>query len=322
MDDRFMYGLRETPSPKFAERLNERLKQQERGEIVTEPGRSSSRWARGAMTAAAGVLAVALFALPSVRASAQAFLNLFRVVNFTAVPVNTDRINQLNRSGLNLSTLIGKQVEVLADPGPARVFATTTDAADAAGIKVRLPTILPPGLTLVRTEVEGEHAVRVTGDTRKLTDILETIGLTDVQPPAGLDGQVATLRVQPIMRMVYGSGNLEVVFLQARSPEVTLPAAIDLSALGEVGLRIAGLGRSEAHTLAQAIDWRNTLVLPVPAGVSSFRQVAIHGSHGLLVTFKEKREIRSLVWSEGGSVYGITGPLGEGLIAQMADSVQ
>jgi hypothetical protein len=319
MDDRFMYGLRETPSRKFAQRLSERLKQQERGEMESESERRPSRWA---MIAAASVLAVALFALPSVRASGQAFLNLFRVVNFTAVPVNVDRINQLNRSGLNLSTLIGKQVEVLTDPGPPRVFATPADAADAAGIKVRLPAILPPGLTVVRTEVEGEHAVRVTGDTRMLMDILEATGITDVRPPAELDGQVATLRVPPIMRIVYASGNLEVAFLQARSPEVTLPATVDISALGEIGLRIAGLGRSEAHTLAQAIDWRNTLVLPVPAGVSSFRQVGVHGSHGLLVTFKEKREIRSIVWSEGGSVYGITGPLGEGLIAQMADSVQ
>jgi len=313
-----MYGLRESPPQRFTESLRERLKQQRLAELEPESGPRSRRFAM----IATAVFVVALFALPSVRASAQAFLNLFRVVNFMAVPVNVDRIHQLSQSGLDIRNLIGQQVEVLADPGPRQAFATLVDAAKAAGITVRLPKVLPPGLTIIRTEVEGERVARVTGDTRKLSDVLNALGITDVRPPSGLDGQVATVRVPPIVRVVYANGNQEVAFLQGRSPEVTLPASIDLPALGEIGLRIVGLDRAEAHTLAQAIDWKGTLIVAVPEGVSSFSQVNVNGNRGLFVEAKEGRHTKTIVWSEGGSVYGIIGALNDATILQMADSVQ
>ena len=60
----------------------------------------------------------------------------------------------------------------------------------------------------------------------------------------------------------------------------------------------------------------------VPAGASSFRQVDIHGGRGLLVTYRQKREVRSVMWSEGGAVLAITAPLNEGLLVQVADSVR
>jgi hypothetical protein len=320
MDDRFMYGLREAPRRRFAESLRERLERQEIAGATNLD--SGPRTLRYAMIAAGVAIVVLLFVLPSIRASAQAFLNLFRVVNFAAVPVNVERINELTKSGLDIPGLIGQQVEIVADPGPGRAFVTPDDAAKAAGIQVKLPTVLPPGLVIVRTEMQGEHVAHVTGDTHKLSDVLDALGITDLRPPAGLDGQVATVRVPPIVRIVYAYGNQEVAFLQAKSPEVTLPASIDLPALGEIGLRIVGLDRGQAHTLAQAIDWRGTLVVPVPAGVSSFRQVEVHGSRGLLVESTKRHDIRAVVWSERGSVYGITGPLKDQAMLQMAESVQ
>ena len=150
MDDRFMYELREEPPSEFARRLGERLRGQGLLEAASE---RAARPRRFAAAAAAVITAFALFTVPSVRASAQAFLNLFRVVNFTAVPVNVDRLHQLNQSGLDLSTLICNQVEVLADPGPVRTFATMADGAAAAGIQPRVPTLLPPGLVALRAEV-------------------------------------------------------------------------------------------------------------------------------------------------------------------------
>ncbi len=77
---------------------------------------------------AGAVLAIVMLTLPVVRTSAQAFLDLFRVVNFTAVPVDVGRIQQLSQSGLDLPTLIGEQVEVVADPGPPQVFVLPSDA--------------------------------------------------------------------------------------------------------------------------------------------------------------------------------------------------
>lgn len=319
MQDTFPHDAHPDPPRGFAGRLGGRLKGQ--GSTVIT-GEATSSVLRIGMVAAALIVAAALFIFPSARASAQAFLDLFRVVNFTAVPVDVNRINELSDKGLDIASLIGEQVEVLADAGPAQMFATPADAAKAAGIELRLPGLMPPGVVVVRTEMEGEHSARITADTRKLMNVLDALGITDIRPPADLDGQVATVRVPPVVRIVYANGAQEITFLQAKSPEVTLPASVNVAALGEIGLRIAGLDRAEAHTLAQAIDWRGTLVVPVPAGVSSFRQVDVHGNRGLFVESTEKRNAKAILWSESGSVYGLTGSLNNHTMLEIADSVQ
>ena len=265
----------------------------------------------------AGVMAV-----PAGRASAQAFLDLFRVAHVAAIPVNVDRLKQLSDRGLDIPTLIGSQVEVLADPGPVQVYTSPADAGKAAGLTLRAPTALPPGLVLVRTELKGEHAARVKADTAKLEEVLAALQITDVAPPQGLDGQIATIRVPPIVRTVYANGKQEVSLFQARSPEITLPPGLDLPPLAEIALRVAGLGSGEAHTLAQAIDWRSTLLVPIPAGASTFRQIDLHGSRGLFIEPTSQRGPRGVMWSSGGAIYAMTGSIGSETLLQIAASVQ
>lgn len=268
------------------------------------------------------LLLIAVVALPSGRASAQAFLDLFRVAHVAAVPVHMDRLNQLTQRGLDISSMIGSQVEILADPGPVQVYATPALAASAAGLTLREPTILPPGLVLVRTEMKGGHAARVTADTNKLQEVLTALEIGDIAVPQGLDGQTATIRVPPIVRTVYANGKQEVSLFQARSPEVTLPSGLDLPPLAEIGLRIAGLGRSEAHTLAQAIDWRSTMLVPIPATAATFRQIDLQGSRGLFIEPTSQRGPRGVMWSRDGAIYAMSGSIGSETLLQIAASVQ
>jgi len=268
------------------------------------------------------VLLSILVAFPSTRASAQAFLDLFRVVHIAAVPVNLERLNQLSQRGLDIPTIIGSQVEVLAEPGLPLAYPSPADAARAAAIDLQLPTAVPPGFVLVRTEVKGEHAARVKADAAKLQDVLDALDIADVIPPAGLDGQIATIRVPPIVRAVYANGNQEVSLFQARSPDITVPAGIDIPSLAEIGLRIAGLGASEAHTLAQAVDWRSTMLVPIPAQAATFRQVDLHGSRVLFVESTARRGPRTVMWSRRGVMYAMTGTINSGPLLEMAESVQ
>jgi hypothetical protein len=268
------------------------------------------------------VFLIAIVALPSGRASAQAFLDLFRVAHVAAVPVNMDRLNQLTQRGLDISSMIGSQVEVLTDPGPAQFYATPAVAASAAGLTLHEPTILPPGLVLVRTEMKGERAARVKADTSKLQEVLTALDIGDIAVPPGLDGQTATIRVPPIVRTFYANGKQEVSLFQARSPEITLPPGLDLPPLAEIGLRIAGLGSGEAHTLAQAIDWRSTMLVPIPAGASNFRQIDLQGSRGLFIEPTSQRGPRGVMWSRNGAIYAMTGNIGSETLLQIAASVQ
>jgi hypothetical protein len=170
--------------------------------------------------------------------------------------------------------------------------------------------------------MKGEHAARVTADTSKLQEVLAALEIGDVAVPQGLDGQTATIRVPPIVRTVYANGKQEVSLFQARSPEVTLPPGLDLPPLAEIGLRIAGLGSGEAHTLAQAIDWRSTMLVPIPAGAATFRQIDLQGSRGLFIEPASQRGPRGVMWSRDGAIYAMTGAIGSETLLQIAASVQ
>ena len=55
----------------------------------------------------------------------------------------------------------------------------------------------------------------------------------------------------PAVAVIYRAEGLRVGFIQAHSPEVSLPAGTDLARLGELGLRILGMPPAEAHRFAQ-----------------------------------------------------------------------
>ena len=324
MDDKFLYGLHSDPPAEFADKLRTRLRHQEETTRI-KVGRRLT-WRAGA-AAAAAILAGVLLMFPAVRASAQAFLDLFRVINFTAVPVDPARVRRLFSEDLGLQQLIGGRVEKLADPGAAQQFATPELAGAAVGFRVRLPEDVPTGVVMTKIEVKGERALRVTGDTTRLQQLLDALEIRDLSVPETLDGQTATFRMPQLVHLTYTAGDAQMDFFQGRSPEVSLPVGVDLPRLGEIGLRVLGLERGEAYRLAQAIDWRSTLVVPVPALTTAFRQVDVQGNRALLmrsVSTSQGNEVASnlLVWSEAGYVYGMTGRVGMSAMLQMANSLK
>ena len=133
--------------------------------------------------------------------------------------------------------------------------------------------------------------------------------------------------------MTYGAGHDAARFLQARSPEVTLPDGVNLAQLGEIGLRIAGVSADEAHRIAQSTDWTSTLFVPIPTDAASFRDVTLSdGSTALLVTTggtgatsvrsdEGGRQQSTLLWSKNGMVYALTGGF-VGDVVEIANSIQ
>ena len=330
MDDKFMHELHREPRPEFEADLRARLARQH-----PEPRRLGLVWpvfrSGPAMAGAVAVVVVGLlFVFPSVRAWAQSFLDSFRVRTFTAINVDEARLKALDSPELDLKHLIGDQFETLTESGPPRAFPTPEAAGSMAGIKVRQPAALPNGYALAAVDLKGEAATRVTANTVKLGRLMQALDIRDVPLPSSLDGQTATVRIAPMVRLTYENAAKKVYFFQGLSPEVSLPAGVDLALLGEIGLRIMGIEHGEAHRLAQSIDWHGTLVVPVPSNASSFRAVDVRGQRGLLIESdgvppadggRRRRENLEL-WSEGESVYAITGPLDTVSLLEMANSVR
>jgi hypothetical protein len=331
MDDEFMLSAWRRPRAGFMRQVRERLDQQDLEMAVIHRPRPALR---AAGYAAALLLAVGAFAFPSVRAGAAAFLDLFRVVNFAPVAIQPERMKELMSHGsLDLPHLLGDEVQVLKESGPPQEAADATAAGAAAGARVRMPAWLPAGMSPERFDVTGEHAMRVTLNAEKLNGVLDAIGVDDLRMPPEADGQSVTMSVPPVVSVTFrGSQLAKVVLLQARQPAASFPAGADLATIAEIGLRVLGVERSEAHRFAQNVDWRTTLLVPVPLNVAQFKQVDVQGSPGLLIEAKPevggkwKREqglpSAQLMWSSGGSVFVLLGNVGQAQLYTIAQSVQ
>jgi hypothetical protein len=326
MDESWLSAFKKTPPADWAESLRVQLQQSEMADVRPD---ISNRWRirRLVTILAVLVLAVGIVSVPALRASAVSFLSLFRVVNFVAVPVDPGRLRALDDAHLDLERLIGDRVEVLADPGPPKSVASIDEAEAIAGFQLKMPTWLAPDTKIIEMAVSGERAARVTADSKRLEEVLDTLGITDLRMPAGLDGQAVTVRVPPIVMVRFETGGRSprrTRFFQAPSPEITMPPGVDSSILGEIGLRVLGVPKDTARQFAAAIDWNTTLILPVPPTAQSFRQVEIGGNPGVAIGYQPPNESPTtmLLWSNGGRVFGMQSIQSYEQVVAMADSVR
>jgi hypothetical protein len=325
-DDEFMSAGSRTPPAALVRRLRARL-----AEIDAQQGPPRRRVPRlrwAAAVTAALALGAAL-TLPAVRAAAVAFLDLFRVVNFVPVSVERGRLQALlDRQQIDLPQILGDETHVLSTPGQWQVESSPAAAGALAGIPVSLPTWRPQGFELQQVEVLSSQSWRFTASTRKLQGVLDSLGIHDVSVPASVDGQVVTASAAPIVRISYAHGARHFAVIESRQPIVTIPRGIDLARLADVALRVLGVGSDQAYRIAQSVDWRSTLIVPIPADASYFRQVDVQGHPGLLVV-----RVRSsahgtlpvesrLIWSSGDRVIALVGNVRPAKLFDMAQSFQ
>jgi len=313
MDDRFLNEQRREPDPGFARALRERL----RGAEDEAPARGF-RLAPALATAAGIAVVVLLFTVPAVRVAAQNALDLFRVHSFEGIEIDPARLDQLralhDQIGKDPSMMVLDQQDVIKEPGKPLDYPSADLAGNAAGLpglkQPRGP--LPNGLRFTKAQVQGEGIARLTLHADKLRKVIELLGLTDVQVPGYLDGQKITVHMPPIVSQQFDNGTTHMTLVEAHSPELGLPPGADLKQLGEIGLRILGLDADEARRVAAGIDWKSTLVVPVPTSAESFRQVEVNGQKGLFIrcempdsTGKRHRSGAVILWTEGDRVLGM-----------------
>ncbi len=325
-DDRFLEELRRDPDPAFARDLRARLRDIEQDEPLRRAPRTLP-----VLAAAAGVAVVAvLFVSPGLRLRAQALLDLFRVREFAVVQVDEARLQMLRERKFDVgSMLVGAGRP--ADEAPPRPYTSLAAATAAAGFAAERPEVLPLGLAPDTVWVHGEVRKHATIDTRPLRELMDAFDVRDLQIPAGVDGGTVDIDVPAMVAQTFRSGGRSrAMLVQGASPEVSLPKGVDLARLGEIGLRIAGVGRDEARRLAGAIDWRSTLVVPVIASATTFQQVTVQGQRGLFVeTSRTERPDggsggpgSAVLWTRNGRVYALVGNFYRVPMLQMAESVR
>jgi hypothetical protein len=139
----------------------------------------------------------------------------------------------------------------------------------------------------------------------------------------GLDGQVVTVRVSPIVSVTYRTEQRSAQLLQTRTPQVDVPASVNLKELGEIGLRLLGMPPVEANRFAQTIDWTTTLLVPIPPNAQYFQQIQIGGHPGLSVEMGGgKTRTQLLLWSGEGRVFALEGNIDARDMLLMANSIR
>ncbi|HEV2700386.1 MAG TPA: hypothetical protein VGV09_02060 [Steroidobacteraceae bacterium] len=323
MDDEFMYlGVRK-PRPALLREVRERLRGLE--ETRRAP---RSRWGLRLLACAASLaLVVSLSVVPSMRVGAQAFLDLFRVVNFVALRVPNEHFaDRAREQGLDLPRMLAEQIKVLKAPSPPVSVASPEEAGMQAGMRVLVPTWLPADLHAQAPQVVGERAVSVTVSSQKLQRVEAAFGIDDLPVPGGIDGKTADIYTHPAVLMLYTGDHRQVQLVESRQPQVSLPEGLDLARLAEIGLRVIGMNSADAYQFAQQIDWRTTLVVPVPADAFDLQQVDVQGSHGLLIRRRvviNGAEVgqAQLLWSTADAVFALSGGAPQELL-NMARSMQ
>jgi len=344
MSDDFLSRLRDEPRPEFTERLEERLHEIDARERERRLAPSPYRRFVPALAGASLVAALAFaFALEPVRAAAREFLDLFRVKRFAAVPVDPQRLERLARGGLDFKSLVADQVQVVVAPQKPEVVASPEAGAVEAGIVAGQPTVLPRRAELVETTLGRPGTFRVQVDTAKLEALALAAGASEIEIPAFWQGATIEVEVPPVLGIRYartveaaeGRPPREDSFYlyQSAIPQVELPEGFDPSILGRLGLRVAGMSAQDALSFSRVIDWRATLLVPVPVQGGTFREVEVSGQPGLLVTIqpaaapdghsRAPRRRALLLWSTADKVFAIQG-LGtrDSEILEMAQSIQ
>lgn len=284
MDDQFLKQYREPPRAEFARQLQDRIDGGSMNVVKQKTWRQNlMRWSPAFLAAVIVVAAVLVITLPPAGALAQDFLGLFRVKKFATVTVDPARMQQLGNLNIDTEQLFADNVKVLQEPGKPVSVGSVQEASTRAGFAVSVPAAVPQGAKL-QASVEGAGSAVVTANVAKAQEILDMVGVNDVKIPSQLDGAKITITKPASVILNYTLQNGTVSLMQSPSPQVELPPGVELKQLGEIGLRVLGLSKEDAHTFAANVDWSSTFLIPIPANAEEVRQVTVNGADGLMLT--------------------------------------
>jgi Putative zinc-finger len=290
------------------------------------PARSfAKRWRPLWIGAVAATILLCSLAFPFGRGLAQRFLGTLRVEKVQPVRLDFSALDGNRPLQEMLRQMISDKVVVTADEKP-QPATTAADASQVAGFSVH---VLGARTDAPKFTVGGQHAFHMTIDRARLQDIFDQAGRADLLLPATLDGANVSVNVPRSIMVEYGDcphaqaaagtgpsptqphlGTFAncLGLEEAPSPLVDMPSDLNLQQLAEIGFQLAGMSATQARDLGQTIDWKSTLVLPIPRFASSYSQVTVNGVQGTLIQGSGRRgPDYVLVWVKNGIIYGLVG---------------
>jgi len=300
----------------------------------------SPRW-RSAWAASVAAFLIGLaLVFPATRSFAQRLLATLRVERVQTVNLDFSSLDTPGTRRLHdaLQQMLSEKVVVTTDE-PGAEEPSQAAAAQSAGFPVRILS--------TRTEnpsfhVSGAHAFNLRLDRARLQDLIDQAGRTDLILPASLHGATVSVRIPRAVRINYGGCAGEhrsdtpppspasappadpcISVMEVPSPTVNVPSDLDLQQIAEIGLQLTGMDAVQARQFCQSVDWKSTLVLPIPPSVQSYETVYIKGVRGTLLRFPHgARASYILIWVDGGIIYGLAGQGDPNSAVELASSLE
>jgi hypothetical protein len=277
---------------------------------------------------------------PAARSFAQRLLATLRVERVQTVNLDFSSLDTAGTRRLHgaLQQMLSEKVVVTTDE-PGAEEPSQAAAAQSAGFSVR---ILPTRPESPSFHVSGAHAFSLSLDRARLQDLIDQAGRTDLILPASLDGATVSVRIPRAVRINYGGCIDEhrsdtpppspasappadpcISVMEVPSPTVNVPSDLDLQQIAEIGVQLAGMDAVQARQFCQSVDWKSTLVLPIPPSVQSYETVYIKGVRGTLLRFPHgARAAYILIWVDGGIIYGLAGQGDPNSAVELASSLE
>lgn len=290
-----------------------------RSRMQTPPARLAWRWVSvGAVIALAGALGL----IPSARAAGGRMLSLFRVTHVTALPLDLNGnapIAERSTSAM-IGNLLSDDLTVTRNE-KTQSASSAGAAAQLAGFQLRVPADAS-----AQYRVQGEKDFQLIVDRARAQSLLDSAGVVGEVLSPDLDGATIAVHIPRAVHVSLGdcstaelrtrrglplapTGAGCTVLVESPSPTVSLPPGLDMQKVAEVGLQLLGMSAEEARQYCQTVDWRSTLVVPVPRGQAQSRNVSVDGVQGILLTRERQQEGGHyvLLWSRQGMLYSIAG---------------
>ncbi|MGH9451550.1 MAG: anti-sigma factor family protein [Terriglobia bacterium] len=278
-------------------------------------------WGASAIAA----LVIVLITLAPARSAAQRVLAMLRVQKVTVVPVDFPAAP--NRDTIaRIRTMMSSRITVTLSPGKPQIEPDASAASKLAGFPVR---VLTGNLGASRIAVLGEQAYVMTLDQARLQEILNDLGRSDLHIPAQVDGQTIAVHIPKAAFIRYGNcaspksganpappaadaatdaGCIRLA--EVPSPIVSVPPGLNMNQLAEIVLQAAGMSEGEATAFCQTVDWKSTLVIPIPGNATSSQPEEVEGVEGTLIMGRPVRGRPgefALIWVKNGTIYSIHG---------------
>lgn len=293
------------------------------------------RWRFAWATSMAAAIIIASLISPTARGMAQRLLATLRIQRVQTVRLDLSSLNGNRTLQEMLGKMISDNVVVTADEKTQQA-ADAEAASKLAGFEVRLLRGRADSATF---DVEGEHAFHMAIDRERLQDALDQAGRGDLLLPATLEGATVSVQVPRAVETRYGdcarqrskedkppqpekAGKDCIFLVQAPSPVINVPSDLNLQQLAETALQVSGMSSVQARQFCQAIDWKSTLILPIPRFVNSYNTVEVDGAQGTLMQTSDRHgSAYVLIWVKNGIIYFLGGSGAADKAVELANSL-